>query len=400
MDPDVTLDIKEVQVLVNYPGDADGFNWHHRVLLRRIEGSTWLTLTPDLEIQRHDLSAIPHRVLDRAAPFPADIAGEIYAHVVIGNAALQGYKRQASTMAVILGEGTLPDSETYAWVIQESGRPDFGEQIDLRLLNNEATGLAFATKGVIQLNGEEVFVERVPLHELVTWKKTRKALGMDVRLLGDHRDSSGKRRLDLTTAVSLMKGGEEEDFPVTGTRAAFELHDAVAQGAGNFTSYHSEWVRLSGVSRKSSAAFIHQCLCEMLRLAHHYDQVDSSALASLEHATRWLIQVELAVDCSPQQPNYEGLDIMSGAVVSADGRATAHKFVEWVSSRMKDRANLWRQERLFKEERRFQRGDPCYTAADDDSEEEDNGKGGGKRKKKNKKKKDSNPAAGAAGSGA
>jgi len=182
MDPDVTLDIKEVQVLVNYPGDADGFNWHHRVLLCRIEGSTWLTLTPDLEIQRHDLSAIPHRVLDRAAPFPADIAGEIYAHDVIGNAALQGYKRLASTMAVILGEGTLPDSETYAWVIQESGRPDFGEQIDLRLLNNEATGLAFATKGMIQLNGKEVFVERVPLHEFATWKKTRKALGMDIRL--------------------------------------------------------------------------------------------------------------------------------------------------------------------------------------------------------------------------
>ena len=94
MDPDVTLDIKEVQVLVNYPGDADGFNWHHRVLLCRIEGSTWLTLTPDLEIQRHDLSAIPHRVLDRAAPFPTAITGEIYAHDKIGNAILQGYKRQ------------------------------------------------------------------------------------------------------------------------------------------------------------------------------------------------------------------------------------------------------------------------------------------------------------------
>ena len=62
-------------------------------------------------------------------------------------------------MAVILGKGTLPDSETYAWVIQESGRPDFGEQIDLRLLNNKVTGLAFATKGMIELNGKEVFVK-------------------------------------------------------------------------------------------------------------------------------------------------------------------------------------------------------------------------------------------------
>ena len=156
--------------------------WHYRILLCRIKGSIWLILTPDLEIQRHDLSAIPHRVLDRAAPFPTAITGEIYAHDKIGNAILQGYKRQTSIMVIILGKGTLPDSETYAWVIQESGRPDFGEQIDLRLLNNKVTGLAFATKGMIQLNGKEIFVERVPLHELATWKKIRKALGMDIRL--------------------------------------------------------------------------------------------------------------------------------------------------------------------------------------------------------------------------
>ncbi|CAJ1343922.1 unnamed protein product [Effrenium voratum] len=171
----------------------------------------------------------------------------------------------------------------------------------------------------------------------------------DVRLLGDHKDAAGRRRLELPLAVSLMRQHEEEGFPIAGTRASLELHEAVAAGAGNFVSYHAEWIRLSGVSRKSSAAIVHQSLCEVLRLAHFYDQIDSSSLACLEHVARWLIQVELAVGRNPQQPNYEGLDILTGLSVSSDGRATTSKFAEWVSNRMKDRANIWRQERLFKQ---------------------------------------------------
>lgn len=42
---DYTLDIPEIQVLVNFPGDLDGFYWHHRILLHRIDGAVWLTLT-------------------------------------------------------------------------------------------------------------------------------------------------------------------------------------------------------------------------------------------------------------------------------------------------------------------------------------------------------------------
>ena len=92
----------------------------------------------------------------------------------------------------------------------------------------------------------------------------------------------------------------------------------------------------------------------------------------MEHVSRWLIQVELAVERNPQQPNYEGLDILSGTSVSSDGRATTTKFVEWVSNRMKDRANIWRQERLFKQEKQSQRG-KAAPDHDDDSEDDEGG---------------------------
>jgi len=390
---DLTLNISEVQVLVNYPGDADGFHWHHRILLCRVGGSTWLTLTPDHDIVRHDLATIPHRVLDRASPFPDDIADEIYAHDPIGKASLAAFKRQANTMAVILGEGTLPESETFTWVISEPDHAGFGSEVDRSLLHDPSTGLSFATKGVVQINGEETFVERVLTKDLADWRKTKMLGQADIRLLGDHKDASGRRRLDLAQAVALMKQHEEVGFPISGTRASRELHEAVASGAGNFVSYHSEWVRLSGVSRRSSSAIVHQSLCEILRLAHFYDQIDSSSLASMEHVSRWLIQVELAVERNPQQPNYEGLDILSGTSVSSDGRATTTKFVEWVSNRMKDRANIWRQERLFKQEKQSQRG---KAAPDHDDDSEDDEGAPNSRRKKNKKKKKSAASPGAA----
>ena len=397
---DLTLDINEVQVLVHYPLDADGFFWHHRVLLHRIEGGEWLTLTPDLEVVRHNLANQRHRVLDRASPFPADIADEIYAHDPIGRAALANFKRQAQIQAAILGEGALLDPEAFQWVISEPLRPDFGTAVDAALLGNEATGLAFTLKGVVLKDGEEVFVERVGMASLADWRRQRGLETADVRLLGDHRDASGKKVLDLKTAVSLMKAPTDPDFPIAGIRAAKEFHDSVAAATGNFLNYHSEWLRLSGVSKRQSAVHVHRALCEGLRLMHSFDQIDASAVAVGEHLTRWVIQIELAVERNPLQPDYSGLDIISGTAQLADGRAATAKFCEWVTSRLKERASIWKQERLYMHERRQIRGKGRDTEGGDSSSEEEGGKGKRRKKKKNKEKKEKDHTeAGAKGAG-
>ena len=384
---DLTLDIAEVQVLVHYPGDAEGFDWHHRILLHRIEGGNWLTLTPDLELQRHDLAAQRHRVLDRAAPFPADIAAEIYAHDPIGRAALANFKRQAQVQAAILGEGTVVDSDAFSWVVSDPAHSDFGRAVDAGLLANEATGLAFTLKGVILLGGEEVFVERVSTNGMEEWRRRRGLESADVRVLGDHRDQSGKKVLDLKEAVALMKAPADPEFPIAGVRAAKEFHEAVAASAGGFLHYHAEWVRLSGVSRKASAAHIHRGLCEALRLMHSFDQLDVSALAVGEHLSRWVIQTELAVERNPMQPDFSGLDIIEGSAALPDGRASTSKFTEWVTGRLKERASIWKQERLYNQERRQLRGGKGGRGGEaDDSTDEDEG-GKGRRKKTRKKKK-------------
>ena len=381
---DLTLDIPEIQVVVHYPGDPGGFDWHHRILLHRVEGARWITLTPDHELQRHDLAAQVHRVLDRSAPFPGDIAALIYAHDPVGRAILANFKRQAQIQAAILGEGAVLDTETYHWVVSEVGHPDFGRSIDGGLLANEATGLAFSQKGVIIQGGEELFVERVGASDLEDWKRRHGLNRADVRLLGDHRDAGGKKVLALKDAVTLMKLPVDPEFPIAGVRAAKEFHEAVAASTEGFLTYHSEWLRLSGVSRKASASHIHRAICEALRLMHSYDQVDASALAVGEHLCRWAIQTELAVERNPNMPDFSGLDIISGTAILPDGRASTSKFSEWVSGRLKERASLWKQERLFHQERRQLRTKGGRVPGDESSSEE-TGKGGKKKKKKKKK---------------
>ena len=275
---DLTLNISEVQVLVRYPDDENRLFWHHRVLLHRIAGGQWVTLTPDHELQRHDLGTQAHRVLERSSLFPQNIAAEVYAHDPLPRAQLMQFKRQAQVMASILGEGEVDGLDTLVCIADPTHK-NFGAEVGPSLMNTEATGVAFATKGVALVEGEELFVERFLSSSLEAWKASKgKDLG-DVRLLGDHRDASGTRRLDLSAAISLMHSPKDEEFPISGTRAAKELHESICEGPGNFLSYHAEWLRLSGVSSRNAAAHVHRNLCDVLRLMHSYDQVDSSSLA-------------------------------------------------------------------------------------------------------------------------
>lgn len=194
----LTLDIPEVQVLVSYPNDPNGLTWHHRILLHRVDAGDWITLTPDLEFQRHNLATQQHRVLDRSMPFPQDIENEIHAHDPISRASVANYKRQSQVMAAILGEGAIDELDTVGWVIADPSHPNFGEVVDAQLMANEATGVGFTTKGVVLRENEELFVEKIAMPDLDDWKaKKGKELG-DFRLLEDHRDNAGKRRLDLT----------------------------------------------------------------------------------------------------------------------------------------------------------------------------------------------------------
>ena len=99
---ELTLDIPDVQLVVNFPADADCFYWHHRILLHRIGNGVWFDIGRRImKIARHDLNAIPHRILERRNFFPHDIADEIYAHDPIGKAQLSSFKRRGQNPGLL-----------------------------------------------------------------------------------------------------------------------------------------------------------------------------------------------------------------------------------------------------------------------------------------------------------
>ena len=349
----LTQDIPDIQVIVEHPLDPAGFFWHHRILLKKLAPGVWLCLTPDLEVSRHDLNTHNHIVLDRHAPFPRAQAAYVYAFDPVSKATLEAKKRAAMAQAVILGEEDLVELTQTVWVVAEKGHARFGEVVPSELIDDGNLTMVFESKGVSILDGEEVFVQRMQTSDLEQFKSGDSKDEGDLRLLGVHTDKTGKRKLDLADSISLMKEEQMEDFPLGGSvRAAMEFLTSVNDGPGSLARYHTEWQRLSGISENSSVTYSHRNLCEALRLMHSFDQINVVNTASGELLVRWIIQLETATERNPRSPDFSGLDIVMMGPTTSEGKAITSKFTEHLTAKLKERAAIWKQERLYREERR------------------------------------------------
>ena len=378
----LTLDLPDPQVLVYRPGDADGVPWHHIVLLKRMQAGVWVGLNPRLGLENIDLNATDHVVLDRLSTFPVEQADQTLAHDPLSKATLEGFKRRAATTAAILGGATLENVDSVAWHVADSSHSKFGESVDNVLMTQPATGMAFTRKGVVILDGEEVFVERVYSTDLETWRKERGLGGMDRRLNLPVR-TVGKK-ISLAAAFDSMTEPETAELPMSGDMAAHEFLGSIIEGPGNLQSYHTEWLRLSGVHEASSTAHVHRTVMETIRLFAVVDGLNCPRLAGIENLVTLGIQTEVAVQRNPRAPDYRGLDLMSGAVINAGGRAQTQKYSSWLHERLKERATLWKGDRLYRKEHESKGGKgKGYGKGDEDTDSEEEITG---RKKKKKKK--------------
>ena len=90
---------------------------------------------------------------------------------------------------------------------------------------------------------------------------------------------------------------------------------------------------------------------------------------------RWIIQLETATERNPRSPDFSGLDIVMMAPTTSEGKAIASKFTEHLTTKLKERAAIWKQERLYREERRH-----LSKGSKGDTKGEGKGKGGTVRK--------------------
>ena len=162
------MNIKEPQILIHYPDDVN-YQWHHRFLLERIAEGRCVTLTLDLDLQIHDFSRATHRVCERGDPFPA-AAANIYAHDEIPSHEVDGYCRRAVMQAAILDDGPEAEAGAHVWLIADPAHKRFAMEVGEDAANG---GAVLQNKGVIIIDGKEVWIEKVVLPEVEEWKKGR-----------------------------------------------------------------------------------------------------------------------------------------------------------------------------------------------------------------------------------
>lgn len=124
----------------------------------------------------------------------------------------------------------------------------------------------------------------------------------------------------------------------------------------------------------------HRNIIETLRLAISRDQLDVTSLLSFELQVRRAIQLELAVARSPQNPEFTGLEALMEAPLTQTGAAATRSLDLWLTERLKEKAQIQKQARLFREE--MGHGNRERPSQQQSEEAAGSGGGGGWRRKK------------------
>ena len=385
---DRSLNVGEPQILLFFGNDVNGVLWHHRLLLHKVGGGRWVVLTPDMDLEIADLATQRHRVLGRHAPIPQDVADISYIFDDLPRAELERQKRLARTMGSILDDSQVAVVEEVGWLVADPSSKRFGETLPHDLVQDV---MVQGQHGLVEWDGEVEYVRELQHGEVEAFKEARKDSLTDSRILGLHKDAQGKRFLSLNDALALMSEEKMDDWPFSGPRAVKEYLVAIRDGPGDLPTYHLSWVRGSGVSASSAIAHEHRALIETLRLAMSKDQLDITNLASFENVCRRLITLEMAVARNPSSPDFTGLEVVAEAPITSQGQAYVSSISTWVTDRLKEKAQIQKQTRLFREEFNKKPGRGGGGAGEADTDPS-------KRWKRKKKQCQNNDGGGAVGS--
>ena len=382
---DLTLDISEPQVLLNFPGDANGLTEHHRILLSRLGPGRWVAASPDYDLEILDLNNRRHTVLGRRSRFPDHLADVVYAFDPVPRGDLENLKRQAKTMSIVLGDGDLEEVQAMSWVYAHPNSDRLGQVVETALLDD---AVILGSKGLIEVDGTTEWIEEISHSEVSTYPEKAKGSLGDVRNIGNHKDHLWKRFISFADAFPLMNQETFADWGFQGPRACAEFLSSVREGGNDLTTYHLQWARNSGVAPKTSIVYEHKNLVEILRLGICRDQLNPVNLMSFELLVRRIVQLEIAVSRSPQSPEFSGLELLMEAPVTESGSASTRVLDGWLTEQLKTKAQIQKQARLYREEMGRGSRDKGSPAGGDGP--------GGKAKKKGKGSK----GAGAATTGA
>lgn len=185
-DNSMTLDIAEPQVLVHFDHDPNNLTEHHRILLNKLGPGRWLGLTPDHELVVLDLNIQCHIVLDRRSRFPDHIHDGISACDPLSHNELEGFKRRAKIMNLVLGDADMQDVEATVWVYSDPSSQKLGETVPQNSLDQ---AVVLGDRGLLEVDGVIEAIREIYQSEVATIKDSAKGSVGDLRTTGLHKEA-------------------------------------------------------------------------------------------------------------------------------------------------------------------------------------------------------------------
>ena len=352
------LDVVEQQVALDFPEDALYF-WHSRILLRRLgDGSRWIGVSPDLELEVVDLS--DHRVVPyvRAAPLPGRVAEGVYHFDAadVTEDVLQRLHQEAIALAHVLG-ATVAVAGQAEWYFADTASEKFGEKVEVATLHG-ASAVLRGSRGLVEADfgdgPEWQFVEKVLAGDLDAWMdEKRSGPGRDPRVLSVEKDDHGHRYRSVRSAYSAMTGfgsSKPVDWPWRGPSASSEVFGGIRSSGHEIGAYHDFYLSSSGLGPDHPVAHKHNDMCAVLHHLTSYDQLNGLQSSGIECLCRLMLQTHAAVKRNCKVPDYKGTSLMVQSSLSSGKTLMVGEFAKWTAEEQKSEAFTMKQHRLYAEE--------------------------------------------------
>ncbi|CAK0833505.1 unnamed protein product [Prorocentrum cordatum] len=292
----LTLDLEEPQVMIDFPDDAAGLRWHHRLrLIQTPSLGVWIASTPDYSVLRLDLNV--HRViaLARNGPFPAAQWNESYIFdSPIPAADLARIRQQAGSLGVVLGQvgpaPAAPQGAARVWRVADLSHRAFGGEIPAQVLGDPAADITPGAAGDEDYFCGLVFCQLVPdpdkdARERALVSDHRK----DLRVAGGTRDPLADQRLSsFVDSLALQHAAADPPFPLGGQRVAHECMRTLRATGMEWVdlTHQLDFVHKSGISPNSNITRAHRRLTDALRAFQQQDMLNFPSLVGIEAAER------------------------------------------------------------------------------------------------------------------
>ena len=244
------------------------------------------------------------------------------------------------------------------WLIADSSRANFGQEVPGEAVGEEDCFVIRGDVALAKVGNAWVHASWVPDGTEEEWRVARwTGPGRDPRLTSSIRRSAnwaGVSEMETALLWKPVLGKGDSAKPLPGPRVAPELFDALRTAGRTLTSHHAEWRSRSGVPAAGLACRFHGAVSEVLRMLVAVDGLDGGATVGPELCSRYLFCIESACDKNPKQPDWEGLENLVTFAENSRGGFEAPAFAKWVSDIQSSKAQILKQGRLLREERRVE----------------------------------------------